>query len=307
MKSYDALVIGGGPAGMTAALYLLRAGRTIGWVEPFAPGGQVLSTERIDNYPGFPDGIMGFELADQFAGHLKEFSFDTYHDEVQEMHVGSPRHRVRIGGEWVQAGAMIVCTGARWRNLDVPGEQRLTGKGVSYCAVCDGNFYRDQVVACIGGGDSALEESLYLTKIVKKIHLIHRRDEFRGIRLYRDKVIAEPKIEIHYDTVVREFNGDDSLVSLGLENVRSKARSELDVNGAFVFVGHDPQGAFLPSEVERDRCGFVITDQEMRTSVPGMFAAGDIRSKLCRQVSTAVGDGATAANSASIYLESLDD
>ena len=307
MKSYDALVIGGGPAGMTAALYLLRAGRTIAWVEPFAPGGQVLSTERIDNYPGFPGGIMGYELADLFAGHLKEFEFDTYTEQVEEVQVGSPRHRVRIGEKWVRAGAVIVCTGAKWRSLGVPGEQRLTGKGVSYCAVCDGNFYRDQEVACIGGGDSALEESLYLAKIVKKIHLIHRRDEFRGIKLYRDKVVAEPKIEIHYDTVVREFKGDEGLSSVLLENCRTGNRSELGVTGAFVFVGHDPQGGFLPDDVKLDGCGFVVTDQEMRTGIPGIFAAGDIRSKLCRQVSSAVGDGATAANSASIYLESLDD
>jgi thioredoxin reductase (NADPH) len=307
MKSYDALVIGGGPAGMTAALYLLRSGRSLAWVEPFAPGGQVLSTERIDNYPGFPQGLMGFELADRFAEHLKSFSFDTYGEQVDALEPGAKKHLVQVGGQWLAARSVIVCTGAKWRSLGVPGEMRFTGKGVSYCAVCDGNFYRDQVVACIGGGDSALEESLYLAKIVRKIHLIHRRDEFRAVKLYRDKVLAEPKIEIHYNNVVRAFQGDEGLSSLLLENVQDGTQSELDVDGAFVFVGHDPQAGFLPGEVHCDDCGFVITDTEMRTNIPGIFAAGDIRSKLCRQVSTAVGDGATAANSASIYLESLDD
>jgi thioredoxin reductase (NADPH) len=307
MKRYDAIVIGGGPAGMTAALYLLRAGRSLAWVEPFAPGGQVLSTERIDNYPGFPEGLMGFELADRFAEHLKSFSFDTYGEQVDGLRVGREGHQVQIGEDSIASKVVVVCTGARWRSLNVPGESRLTGKGVSYCAVCDGNFYRDQVVACIGGGDSALEESLYLAKIVKKIHLIHRRDEFRAIKIYQDKVLAEPKIEVHYNTVVRAFQGENTLTSLLTENVQSKIQTEVEVDGAFVFVGHDPQADFLPADVHCDECGFVVTDTEMRTNVPGIFAAGDIRSKLCRQVSTAVGDGATAANSASIYLESFDD
>ncbi|MFP4516118.1 MAG: thioredoxin-disulfide reductase [Desulfovibrionales bacterium] len=303
MKSIDALVIGGGPAGMTAALYLLRAGVSVAQVEKLAPGGQVLMTEWIDNYPGFPKGIRGYELADLFAAHLDGFTLDRYTDEVRAIEPAPGNNRVQIGDEWIIAKSIVICSGAKYRNLNVPGEAKLAGKGVSYCAICDGQFFRDQVVACIGGGDTALEEATYLTKLVKKLYLIHRRDTFRGAKVYQDKVMADPKIERIMDTKVTEILGDTGITGVRIQNVKTKATSVLTVDGAFIFVGITPQVDFLPSELTRDPGGFIVTDANMKTNLPGIFAAGDVRSKICRQVTTAVGDGATAAYSAGQFLE----
>ncbi|MFP4657863.1 MAG: NAD(P)/FAD-dependent oxidoreductase [Desulfonatronovibrionaceae bacterium] len=305
MQEVDALVVGGGPAGMTAALYLLRSGVNLGWAERMAPGGQVLLTEKIENYPGFPESVHGFELVDKFVAHLEGFEYTKFSDEVQEIKLDPGNHQVLAGDAWVRAGALVLCTGAKWRKLGVPGEGRLTGRGVSYCAICDGNFFRGQEVACIGGGDTALEESLYLSRIVDKIHLIHRRDKFRGAQVYVDKVMANDKIELHLDTVVEEFVGESDLESLHLRNAKTGETSDLPVSGAFVFIGVEPESEFIPDDVVKDGQGFVVTDAEMRCSVDGVFAAGDIRSKLCRQISTAVGDGATAAHNANLYLEKL--
>lgn len=303
MKSIDALVIGGGPAGMTAALYLLRAGISVAQVEKLAPGGQVLMTEWIDNYPGFPKGIRGYELADLFAAHLDGFTLDRYTDDVRAIEPAPGNNRVQIGDEWIVAKSIVICSGAKYRNLNVPGEAKLAGKGVSYCAICDGQFFRDQVVACIGGGDTALEEATYLTKLVKKLYLIHRRDTFRGAKVYQDKVMADPKIERIMDTKVTEILGDTGITGVRIQNVKTKATSVLTVDGAFIFVGITPQVDFLPSELTRDPGGFIVTDADMKTNLPGIFAAGDVRSKICRQVTTAVGDGATAAYSAGQFLE----
>ncbi|WP_457572295.1 thioredoxin-disulfide reductase [Desulfovulcanus sp.] len=306
MKKYDALVIGGGPAGTTAALYLLRSGISLAWAEKLSPGGQMLLTEWIDNYPGFPKGVTGYELAETFVQHLQDFSYDHFRDEVLEMKLKPGANQVKIGEEWIEARTVIICSGARWKKLGVEGERRLVGRGISYCAVCDGHFFKDQVVACIGGGDTALEESLYLSKIVKKIYLIHRRDKFRGAKVYQEKVFQNPKIEIIWDTVVQEFVGENELDSLRLKNVKTGKETILPVDGAFVFIGVAPQADFVPEEIKRDEWGFIITDAEMRTNMPGVFAAGDIRSKLCRQVSTAVGDGTTAAYGANLYLQSFE-
>ncbi len=303
MKEYESLIIGGGPAGITAALYLLRAGIQTGWVERLAPGGQVLLTEAIDNYPGFPKGIKGYELIDNFTAHLESFEFDKIRDEVLAIESRNGHYLVSTSESQVSARTLIICSGAKWRKLGIPGENKFSGRGVSYCAVCDGNFFRGQEVACIGGGDTALEESLYLSKLVKKIYLIHRRDAFRGVKLYQDKVLNDPKIEVIYDTVAREFVGDSQLTGINLENVKTGSKSLLNVNGAFVFIGLDPAGGFFPPELEMDSQGFIKTDSEMLTNLPGIFAAGDIRSKRCRQVSTAVGDGATAAFNAQLFLE----
>lgn len=307
MKEFEVAVIGGGPAGLTAALYLLRARRKIVLIEKLSPGGQVLLTEEIENYPGFPNGIAGFELADAFAKQVDLYNPEKIFGEVKSLKIGDNFHTVELEEGEIKAKAIVIASGARWRKLGVPGEQEFAGKGVSYCAVCDGNFFRDQVVACIGGGDTALEESLYLSKIVKKIYLIHRRDKFRGTKIYQEKVLANPKIEVLWDTVVTEFKGEKELQAVGLKNVKTGENKVLNVNGAFVFIGVEPNTDFLPSEIKKDERGFVFTDSEMRTNIPGIFAAGDIRAKLCRQVSTAVGDGACAGFNASSYLEQLND
>nr|WP_321257002.1 thioredoxin-disulfide reductase [uncultured Pseudodesulfovibrio sp.] len=306
MKSYDAVVIGGGPAGMTAALYLLRAGVKVLMIEKLSPGGQVLMTAEIENYPGFPKGLQGWELADKFAAHLDEYELDRISDEVRSITVGNPVHTISVGDEEVQTKTIILATGSRYRKLGVPGEERLLGRGVSYCALCDGNFFRDRDVAVVGGGNSALEEALYLARLVNKVYLIHRREDFRGLQCYQDKCFTHEKIEIIRNTVVDEIQGADDLETLALRNVSTDEVSQLKLDGTFIFIGFEPIMDYVPDDVVKESNG-VITDVEMRTNVPGVFAAGDIRAKMCRQVASAVGDGATAATAAFTYLEQLGD
>lgn len=305
METCDAAVIGGGPAGLTAALYLARSGVKVALVEKLSPGGQVLMTEVIENYPGFPKGIKGFELADTFAEHLASYELLRLSDEVRVITPKDGGYELLVGEERLFAKTVVLCTGARYKHLGIPGEDMYSGRGVSYCALCDGNFFRDRAVAVVGGGNSALEEALYLSRLVKKLYLIHRRDEFRGVKCYQDKCFTHPKMEVLRSSVIREIRGDSEVRSVLVENLKSGETRDLPVDGVFVFVGFEPVIEYLPAEVARDKGG-VITDLEMRTNVPGIFAAGDIRSKNCRQVATAVGDGATAATAALAYLEQLD-
>ncbi|MGE4555272.1 MAG: thioredoxin-disulfide reductase [Desulfovibrionaceae bacterium] len=305
MNRYDAVVIGGGPAGLTAALYLLRSGVTVAMLERLSAGGQVLMTEEIENYPGFPKGIKGYELADLFDAHLQDYSLTRIIEEVESISPNGSRHLIKAGGQEFEAGAVIVCSGARYRHLGIPGEGRYLGRGVSYCALCDGNFFRGQDIAVIGGGNTALEESLYLARLVRKLYLVHRRDDFRAHKCYQDKCFSHPKISVVRATVPKEIVGGDFVSGLRVENIKTGAASELAVDGVFIFVGFEPAGRFLPEGLELDTEGFIKTDVEMRTNVPGIFAAGDIRSKNVRQVATAVGDGATAAANVFTYLEQL--
>ena len=306
MKAYDSLVVGGGPAGFTAVLYLARAGCSVALVERLSLGGQVLLTEAIDNYPGFPDGINGWDLVEKMSEHLGHYSPDRYNQAVLSIETGSGMHVANLENEQLAGKTVVICSGATHRRLGLPNEDKLVGRGISYCALCDGNFFKNQDVAVVGGGNSALEESLYLAKIVRKLYLIHRRDIFRADKIYQDKVLSLPDtIEPVLNTVVTSLNGDNALESLSLRNLQTQEKRELKVDGLFVFAGVTPQGQFLPAELLLDAHGFIITDAEMRTNLPGIFAAGDIRSKLCRQVATAVGDGATAGHAASIYLEQL--
>jgi thioredoxin reductase (NADPH) len=278
----------------------------VAWVERLSAGGQVLLTETIDNYPGFPDGIKGWELADKMVEHLAHYAFDRYSQAVLDISVNTEQHVVTLENEQIAAKTVIICSGATHRKLGLPNEDKLVGRGISYCAICDGNFFKNQDVAVVGGGNSALEESLYLAKLVRKLYLIHRRDAFRGDKIYQNKVLSlTDTIEPILNTVITSIQGDNMLESLKLRNVQSQAERDLKVDGLFVFVGIEPQGQFLPAGLTLDAHGFITTDTEMRTNLPGIYAAGDIRSKLCRQVAAAVGDGATAGHAASIYLEQL--
>lgn len=321
MKQYDAIVIGSGPAGITAALYLVRSGCSVALVEKLTAGGQVLQTEAIENYPGFPKGIKGWELADAFAAHLEGLPVDRFAEAVTAMKVvstaplqkgdasiaGGVIHRVRVGEQWLEGRSVVICSGSSHKKLGLPREDELTGRGISYCAICDGNFFRGQNVVVVGGGNTALEESLYLSKIVHKVHLVHRRDAFRGAKIYQSRLeAASDKVELVLSSVVSAIHGDNALTGVTVRQVQTGEERLIPVEGLFVFVGNKPSVDFVPQEVQQDGQGFLITDTEMRTSVPGIFAAGDIRSKLCRQVSTAVGDGATAAQAAFLYLEQFD-
>ncbi len=307
MKSYDTLVIGGGPAGMTAALYLVRSELKVAMVEKLAPGGQVLMTHFIENYPGFPGGIEGWKLAEIFDKHLEPYDVERLSGDVQAIEPKEGGHRVLIDKEWVEARAVIICTGARYKHVGIPGEEEYLGKGVSYCALCDGNFFRNQDVAVIGGGNSALEESLYLSRLVRKIYLIHRRDDFRAQRCYQDRCEVHPSIELIRSSVVESIDGNDKtgVEGVTVKNLKTGECKRLDVTGVFVFVGYEPQSGFFPPELELDGKGFIITDQDYRTNIPGIYAAGDVRSKSVRQVATAVGDGAGAASTVISYLETL--
>ena len=307
---YDAAVIGAGPAGITAALYLVRSGVSVALIESSAPGGQVLSTAEIENYPGFPKGVKGWELADLFDAHLASYPVDRVRGDVSALELpASEGGLFRIAlteGKELEAKSVVVCTGAKHRDLGAPGEDSFRGRGVSYCAVCDGNFYRGRDVAVVGGGNSALEEALYLSRIVSKVYLVHRRDAFRGAKIYEDKIRATENIEMVTKSVIDEIRGGAAgMDSIIVRNVESGDIRTINAEGLFVYVGMSPVSGFLPEQVTRDAAGFLLTDAEMCTSGPGLFAAGDIRSKRCRQVSSAVGDGATAATAALTYLEHL--
>ncbi len=303
---YDAAVIGAGPAGITAALYLVRSGVSVALIEGGAPGGQVLSTAEIENYPGFPKGVKGWELADLFDAHLAEYPVARVRGDVTAVESEEDKtYRISLAeGEALHAKSIVVCTGAKHRDLGAPGEDSFRGRGVSYCAVCDGNFYRGRDVIVVGGGNSALEEALYLSRIVNKVYLVHRRDAFRGAKVYENKIRETENIELVTKSVIDEIRGGSAgMDSAIVRNVESGEIRVIEAEGLFVYVGMAPVSSFLPEQVTRDAAGFVITDAEMCTSAPGIFAAGDVRAKRCRQVSSAVGDGATAATAALTYLE----
>lgn len=305
---YDALIIGEGPAGVTAALYLCRSGCKCLLAEAMTTGGQILQTSSLENYPGYPKGIKGYELADLFAAHLDGIeNLDRVNARVTEVSGSAGNFTAALSTKKsVQAKTVLVCTGAKHRALGVDRESELTGHGVSYCALCDGNFFRGKSVAVVGGGNAALEESLYLSNIVKKIHLIHRRDAFRARQIYQDRLLAKTDlVELHLSSVVEKLHGDADLTGLTLRNLKTNAQEEIACEAVFIYVGFEPVTGFLPETLERDGSGFIVTDTEMRTSIEGIFAAGDIRSKLCRQVITAAGDGATAAQAAFVFLEQL--
>ena len=306
MSSFDAAVIGSGPAGVTAALYLVRSGCSIILFEKMAAGGQILQTEALENYPGYPKGIKGYELADLFAAHLEGLPVTHSRDAVESVSGEAGNFVVQAGGKEHSCRTVIVCSGAHHRELGLADEKRLQGRGGSYCALCDGNFFRNAPVAVVGGGNAALEESLYLAKLASKVYLIHRRDEFRGAKIYQDKLESMPdKVELVRSSIVTALHGENALTSLSVRDLKTDEIRQISVEGLFIYVGFEPATAYLPAALERDAQGFIVTDTEMRTSIPGIFAAGDVRSKLCRQVITAAGDGATAAQAAFVFLEQL--
>ena len=304
-REYDIAVVGGGPAGLTAALYAGRALKRTLLLEAGLPGGELLNTEAIEDYPGF-NSITGPELASKMAEHALSFGAELVSARVSAI-VPLPDGRQRIELEEEEpyyAKAVIVTAGGQPRKLEVPGEQEYAGRGVSYCAVCDGAFFRGEHLAVVGGGDAAIEEAAFLTRYASKVTVIHRREEFRAQPLLLERARQNPKIEFLLDTVVEEITGDESRVtSLRLRNVRTGERSEFAVGGVFIFVGFIPNTQLVAGHVEHDAQGYYLTDANMRTSIPGIFAAGDVRAQLTRQVTTAVGDGTTAAIAATKYVE----
>ncbi len=303
-KTRDLVIIGGGPAGLTAGIYAARARLDTLLIEKLGQGGQILLTDWIENYPGFPDGVSGFELADLFGKQATRFGLEILNGEVVGIRSDKNFKIVDLGNQTIKCRSIIIATGASPARLGVEGEDTYTGKGVSFCATCDGPFYREKIVAVVGGGNSAVEEALFLTKFAQKVYIIHRRDELRATKILQERAFNNEKIEIIWDTVLDKIEGDDKGVNnLKIKNVKTGKISDLKVDGVFIFIGTLPNAGYVPEEIERNSRGFLITDDNMETSVPGIFAAGDVRAKLLRQIVTAVGDGATAAFAAEQYIQ----
>lgn len=302
--NYDMLIIGAGPAGLTAGLYGCRARVRACCLERLATGGQAALTARVENYPGFDEPVSGLELCQRMEKQARAFGLEIISGEAQSVAVSDDEIVVEATGGSMRCFALVVASGARSTELGVPGEREFLGRGVSYCATCDGPFFKDQEVAVVGGGDSALEEAVFLTRFCKKVYVIHRRDQFRAVKLLVERVVRNERIELVKHSVVEKILGSRGVEAVEVRGLKSKSISRIPVSGVFLYVGLSPNTRFLPAAVKTDKTGYVITDEEMRTSVRGIFAAGDVRSKSLRQISTAVGDGATAAMSAVRYLES---
>lgn len=302
---HDLLIIGGGPAGLTAALYGARGGLDTVVLEMGAPGGQAGLTDRIENYPGFPEGITGLELAMKFAEQAQRFGAKLETTTVQGVNFTGPVKKVLSSSGTFEARAVIIASGAHPRPLGVPGEEEFRGRGVSYCATCDGAFFRNKKVAVVGGGDSAVEEALFLTRFASQVTIIHRRDTLRAAKILQERARDNPKISFAWNTVVTKIKGGGKVEGLELKDVGSGAVREEAFDGVFIFIGLEPNTAFLKGAVTLDEEGYIVTRKELATSVPGVFAAGDVRVKEFRQVSTAVGDGAVAAMAAERYLANL--
>ena len=305
MEKLGIAIIGGGPAGLAAGIYASRGGANVKLFEELFPGGQIVKTHRVENYPGFTGGPDGYALAAALEKHAAEFQLPVVYGSVGDLKLNAEEKTFTAGGEEYAADAVILCMGAGPRKLGDPDEDRFVGAGVSYCATCDGNFYRGKDVAVVGGGDTAVADAQYLSGLCNKVYLIHRRDQFRAAATLVDRVKRAQNVELVLDSTVLALNGEDRLTSVTVENKFTHAQRELAVSGLFVAVGILPRTELVRGQVVLDEGGFIVTDRNMQTSVPGVFAAGDIRNTPLRQVVTACADGAIAATKAVEYVGSL--
>ena len=301
---YDLIIVGGGPGGLTAGMYAMRAALKTVLVEKGMPGGQMALTKGVENYPGFLE-IGGFELSDKFLQHAKAYGLEMIQQEVVAVDPGLDYHAVRLAdGSVLRAHALILAAGGSARKLGVPGEGENFGKGVSYCATCDGFFFRDKIVVVVGGGDTALEDALYLSKITKKVYLVHRRDALRGSRILQQRVLADCGIEVLWNTVVTEVKSNEhGVCAVSLKDTKTGEPRELATDGVFIFVGFSPNNLLVPAGVKQSANGYVITDEKCETSIPGIFVVGDLRQKYANQIVIAAADGCTAALAVAHYVE----
>ena len=300
---YDVVVLGGGPAGLSAAIYASRARLSTLLIEKAYPGGQLVMCENIENYPGFAGG-PGLELSNSMREQAEKFGMETLLAEIERLELLGPEKTLHTADhKQIRGKTVILSLGARPRRLGVPGENEFLGKGVSYCAVCDGAFFKDKKLAVVGGGDTAVEDSVFLTRYASTVHIIHRREQLRATRIIQERALANPLIGVRWNSVVKQIGGRDSVDHIVLENVVTKELSRLPVDGVFILIGLDPNTKILDHQVHLDEMGYIITDENMHTNIPGVFAAGDVRRKLLRQIVTACADGAIAATAAERYIE----
>ncbi|OPZ58863.1 MAG: Thioredoxin reductase [Deltaproteobacteria bacterium ADurb.Bin510] len=302
---HDVIIVGGGPAGLSAGIYAARARMKALLIRSAFQPSLITVTDDVENYPGFPQGLSGFELIDQLTRQAERFDLEIMDADVEKLVRGEDCWELTAAGQTLKSLSVIVATGARPRELAVPGERELTGRGVSYCATCDGPFYRGKDVVVVGGGDTAVQEALFLTKFASRVTVIHRRERLRATGILSERARQNDRISFEFNSVVEAIEGEQGVERLRLKNVLDGSTKQLAAEGAFIFVGYNPATDFAAEVVDLDKLNYIITDDEMRTSAEGVFAAGDCRRKLLRQVVTACGDGATAAVAAEHYVNAL--
>jgi len=303
---HDLIIIGAGPAGLTAAIYAARGGLKTIVIESMMPGGQAAATEIIENYPGFPEGISGFDLTNTFYQQAVKQGAEFLFEQVVEMRLTGPVKKIVTEKQTVEGRAVIIAAGSKPRFLGVEGEKEFHGRGVSYCATCDGAFYKEKILAVIGGGNAALEEGVYLTKFASKVYIVHRREEFRAEEAAVQKAKRSEKVSFLINYTVKEIKGNNKVEKIVLKHVQSGELKEIEVDGVFIYIGTEPNTKFASDYFQTDERGYIITDQLLRTSIEGVYAAGDIRNTPLRQIATAIGDGALAAVQAEKYLAEIE-
>ena len=299
---YDMIIIGGGPAGYTAALYASRAGLDTLLIERMSVGGQMAVTDTIDNYPGFDDGVDGYMLGMKMQAGAERFGAKTEYAEVTSVSLAGKIKRIFTSSGEFSARTVVIATGANPKELGVDGEEALIGRGVHYCAHCDGRFYKDMTVMVVGGGNSAAEDALYLSRLAKKVYLVHRRDTLRATKIYHDPLLKAENVEIIWNSAISEFLTDGRLKGVVLENLKDKTKREIEVNGVFVSIGRTPATDLFEDQLKLDKNGYIVSDETTKTNIDGVYVIGDVRTKALRQVVTAVADGAVAAHFAEEYL-----
>ena len=306
MVSYDVIIIGGGGAGLTAAIYTSRANLKTLLLEKLTPGGQIALTDIVENYPGFPDGVTGTDISMRMEEQAKRYGTEVQYEEVSSISGSGGDFHIKTTKTVYDAKAIIIASGAAFRMIGVPGEKELTGRGVSYCATCDGAFFKNKEIIVVGGGDSAMQEGLFLTRFVTKLSVIHRRDKLRASPILQDRAKQNPKMGFVWDTVVTRIDGDKKVEKIRIKNIKTNEEKEFRTDGVFIFIGHDPATKFLQGFVALDEKGYVKANDWLETSVPGMFAAGEVRAGAVKQLVSACGEGCEAALNAQAYLEKLE-